>query len=138
MSLESIALIGILTLFTIVLGNDLFFLFIGRSLLETAALENFSTQAHWAITWRLSLVLFFLFLGAIAVNLTPNVRAEDYLLKIGLGSLLVYLVLFFISTVSAGDPLTGGYKTWMLLWPRAMAALVSFWSFLHYAMNPKI
>lgn len=139
MSLESIALIGVLTLLTVVLGSDLFILFIGRPVIEVAYLEAVNSQAHWAMNWRLSLVLSLLFMGAIALTLTHNARTERYLLKIGLGSLLVYLILFLHSAVLVSDPLAEWYKTWrLLLWPRAVAALVSFWSFLHYAMNPKI
>jgi len=139
MSLESIALIAVLTFLTIVLGGDLFLLFIGRPVLEAAYLEIFNRQIYWKLVWRLSAVLFFLLLGAIAINLTPNARTEAYLLKIGLGSLLIYLILFFFSVALVSDPLTEWYKTWvLLLWPRAMVALVSFWSFLHYAMNPKL
>ncbi|MEM8504360.1 MAG: hypothetical protein AAF716_14550 [Cyanobacteria bacterium P01_D01_bin.1] len=157
MSLESIALIGVLTLLTLVLGSDLFLLFIGRPALEAVYLEFFNSQAYWTMTWRLGSVLFFLCLGAITLNLTPATRIEAYLLRIGLGSLLFYLLLFLVSSLPVSYPLTAGlrdrilesansdtpvtswYKTWtLLLWPRAMAALVSFWSFLHYAMNPKI
>ncbi|MEL6492346.1 MAG: hypothetical protein AAFV85_09050 [Cyanobacteria bacterium J06634_6] len=139
MSLESIGLIGVLTLLTIILGSDLFLLFIGRPVLDAAYLEVFNSQAHWAMTWRLGLVLAVLSLGAIFVTLTPNARTEGYLLKIGLGSLFVYLILFFVSAVPVSDSPTEMYRIWrLLLWPRAVAALVSFWSFLHYAMNPKL
>jgi len=139
MSLESVALIGILTLLTVVLGSDLFLLLIGRPILESVYLEIFDSQAYRVMTWRLSFVLFFILFGAIAANLAPNARTEGYLLKIGLGSLSAYLLLFFVSLVLVSDSPTEVYKTWtLLLWPRAVAALVSFWSFLHYAMNPKI
>jgi len=158
MSLESIALIGILTLFTVVLGVDVFSLLMGRSVIEAISLEffNVSGQFQWAMGFRLGLILFFLLLGAITINLAPTYRTEEYLLKIGLSSLLVYLGLFvfgmsFLSgfiakSVDSGAQFdrsllntAGWYNLWtLLLWSRAIAALVSFWSFLHYAMNPKL
>ncbi|MEM9152579.1 MAG: hypothetical protein AAGB19_19270 [Cyanobacteria bacterium P01_F01_bin.3] len=179
MSLESVALIAILTLFTIVLGTDLFLLITGRSLLEATNLDllDVSNQLFEVVIWRLGFVLCLLLVGAVVINLTPITRAEGYLLKIGLGSLVVYLVLFAFGAVFLGRSLAEGlgdrnlesivksvdasaqlnmpslnmplneavsdtagwYKAWlMLLWSRAIAALVSFWSFLHYGMNPKL
>ena len=152
MSVESIALIGILTVFTIILGTDLFLLMIGRSVLESINFELLNTlaQGYWMMIWRILFVLCLLLVGAIVVNLTPTTRTEDYLLRIGLGSLCVYLILFLLSLspvrdriVSPADTTQLGiaiaYRAWtQLLWPRTIAALVSFWSFLHYAMNPKI
>ena len=148
MSLESITLIGILTLFTIVLGTDLVALLIGHSVFEAI---NPIAQGYTPANWRLGLVLLLLLTGAVTVNLVSAARTEQYLLRIGLGSLLVYFGLLFLSSVFGGDRtiktvntdsqanLSLWYQAWtLLLWPRAIAALVSYWSFLHYAMNPKL
>ena len=51
MSLESIALIGILTLLTIFLGSDLCLLLIGGSALKSTYLEIFNSQVYWVATW---------------------------------------------------------------------------------------
>ncbi|MEO0644531.1 MAG: hypothetical protein AAFZ17_00015 [Cyanobacteria bacterium J06650_10] len=148
MSLESIALIGILTLFTIVLGTDLATLLAGHSVFEAIGPI---AQGYTPANWRLGLVLLLLLMGAVTVNFVSATRTEQYLLRIGLGSLLVYFGLLFLSSVFGGDRtiktvnadsqanLSLWYQAWtLLLWPRAIAALVSYWSFLHYAMNPKI
>ena len=160
MSLESIALIGILTLFTIILGTELATLLIGHSPLEAINSERFSAiaQGHSSIGWRVGLIFLLLLAGAVVINLVPATRTERYLLRIGLGSLLVNLVLLFCSLLPVGDGVSADLlartaeivnsnsqsniplwqRAWMLLiWPRAITALVSYWSFLHYAMNPK-
>ncbi|MEL6351875.1 MAG: hypothetical protein AAFR58_08925 [Cyanobacteria bacterium J06627_28] len=160
MSLESIALIGILTLFTVILGTELATLLIGHSPLEAINSERLSAiaQGHRSIGWRVGLIFLLLLAGAVVINLVPATRTERYLLRIGLGSLLVYLVLLFCSLLPVGDGVSADLlartaeivnsnsqsniplwqRAWMLLiWPRAITALVSYWSFLHYAMNPK-
>ncbi|MEL6555696.1 MAG: hypothetical protein AAFQ63_19880 [Cyanobacteria bacterium J06621_11] len=100
MSLESIALIGILTLFTIVLGTDLATLLAGHSVFEAIGPI---AQGYTPANWRLGLVLLLLLMGAVTVNFVSATRTEQYLLRIGLGSLLVYFGLLFLSSVFGGD-----------------------------------
>ena len=154
MSIESIALIGVLTLLTIVLGADLFFLLIGRSALSDVAdstLLEVMGHLHQTAGQRMTVVIVVVLIGALTLNLTSHTRTEVYLLRIGLGGILVYSALVFfgampfthkifkaLSTNSVAN-VRSWHQTWeWLLWPRALAALVSFWSFLHYAMNPKV
>ena len=154
MSLESIGIIGILTLLTIVLGADLFFLLVGLSALGTVAdatLLDAMGHIHQVAAQRISFVFVVLFAGAVAVNLVPHQRTEVYLLKIGLGSLILYALLVLlgsrplsnrmIEALDSGsiENVRSWHNAWQwFLWPRAVTALVSFWSFLHYAMNPKV
>lgn len=154
MSVESIGLIGVLTLLTMVLGSDLVFLLAGRSIFRTmddATLLSIAGQVHQTASERMVAVFLVLLIGAVAVNLTSHTRTEVYLLRVGLGSLLIYTVIILFGSMPLSNHIVEALdanivsavrswqKTWeILLWPRAATALVSFWSFLHYAMNPKI
>ncbi|MEO1633583.1 MAG: hypothetical protein AAFS04_00695 [Cyanobacteria bacterium J06631_9] len=154
MSIESIALIGVLTLLTIVLGTDLFFLLVGRRAFSDVAdssLLDVMGHLHQVAGQRMIVVFVILFIGALTLNFTSHTRTEIYLLRIGLGSLLIYAALVIFGSTPLNNKIAEAlntdsisnvrlwHQTWeWLLWPRALAALFSFWSFLHYAMNPKV
>ncbi|MGB3533708.1 MAG: hypothetical protein WBA13_09330 [Microcoleaceae cyanobacterium] len=145
MSLETIILIIILTLQAICLGVSLFWL----SVIETAfkSISNSSLFLELIAHIRLSAiqlmsVIFVMTLaGAIILNLIYHSRSEPYLLKIGLISFISFLVLVlskFIfleeSAIAINFPLINN----LLLWGNLLCITVSYWSFLHYALNPKI
>ena len=62
--------------------------------------------------------------AGLVVNIVPTTRSERYLLRIGL-------------VAGAGDALVslGGGTARMRAWAHGLA-LVSFWAYLHHAMNP--
>ena len=135
MSLESIALIGVMTLLSIFLGTDILWLLVGYSSTDAATdptLLDTVEHLYQMSTQRLSLVFAVLLIGAVVINLVSHTRTEVYLLRIGLGGLLIYMMLALSGLLAAN------HQSAWLLWPRMLAALVSFWSFLHYGMNPKL
>lgn len=154
MSLESIALIAVLTLLILPLGTDLFLLFIGCPALDAvsdATMIDVMTHIHRVATFRIPVLLTMLMVGGIFLNVTKHTRTEIYLLRIGLVTLVIYAMLVvssskplidrMIAALETGsvDAVRQWYGMWQRwLWLRAAAALVSFWSFLHYAMNPKV
>jgi hypothetical protein len=155
MSLETIALIGVLTLLTASLGTDFFWVVVvkpafqhisDQSLLET--MGNIHLQAA-----KFMPVVFLAMLAcAVTLNVVSSSRSEPYLLRIGLISLAVYFALIFIGSAPINNAiismLNGAESQstirelqgkWdMLLWFRLFSILVSYWSFLHYAFNPKV
>lgn len=155
MSLETIALIGILTLLTASLGTDFFWIIVikpalqhinDQSLLET--MGNIHIQA----AKFMPIVFLVMFICAVILNLVSSSRSEPYLLRIGLISLAVYFALVFVVSVPINNEIismlngTSSELTirelqsrWnAILWFRLLSVLVSYWSFLHYALNPKV
>ncbi|APB33106.1 hypothetical protein GlitD10_0792 [Gloeomargarita lithophora Alchichica-D10] len=155
MSLETIALIGVLTLLTASLGTDFFWVVVvkpafqrisDQSLLE--AMGNIHLQA----AKFMPVVFLSVIACAIILNVISSSRSKPYLLRIGLISLAVYFALVFIGSVPINNAIVsmlngaGSQFTirelqgrWdMLLWFRLFSILVSYWSFLHYALNPKV
>jgi hypothetical protein len=156
MSIETIALISILTLQTISLGTDFFWLIILRPACQMInhtpflldILVNISIQSAKVLPVAYLLIL----ISAIVLNFIVHSRTEVYLLKIGLVSLIIYLSLAFISflpILSALVPIVNQSKleffiqqsqaqSSVFIGVQLIILLVSYWSFLHYALNPKI
>ncbi|MEO0408615.1 MAG: hypothetical protein AAF289_14810 [Cyanobacteria bacterium P01_A01_bin.135] len=155
MSVESIALIGVLTLFTVILGTDLFLLLanvpvVGASL-GNLPMPEITALLRQGAVWQLPFISVALLAGAIALNIANHTRTEVYLLRIGLASLVIYMGIVLLGAVPTNNRINtvlemgstldkGLFRTpWIwLLWPRVLVALASFWAFLHYAMNPKL
>lgn len=155
MSIETIALIGVLTLLTASLGTDFFWLVVvkpafqrisDQSLLE--AMGNIHLQ-----TAKFMPVVFLVMLAcAVILNIVSSSRSEPYLLRIGLISLVVYFALVFVGSAPINNEvisILNGSEVkltvrelqgrWdMILWFRLFAILICYWSFLHYALNPKV
>ena len=90
MSLESIALIGVMTLLSIFLGTDILWLLVGYSSTDAATdptLLDTVEHLYQMSTQRLSLVFAVLLIGAVVINLVSHTRTEVYLIRIGLGGL---------------------------------------------------
>ena len=91
-----------------------------------------------------TLLVFAIFLlvvvGAIILNIIPNLRLESYLIKIGLVGLIFASSLTLIEFIQINQAIF--HKTVstsnLLVWIRLLAEIVAYWSFLHYALNPKI
>jgi hypothetical protein len=155
MSLETIALIGILTLLTASLGTDFFWLVVikpalqrisDQSLLETMGNVHLQAAKFMPIVFLAMLVC------AIILNIVSSSRSEPYLLRIGLGSLAVYFALVIVGSVpinnsiismlngvGSGSTIRELQSKWdLILWFRLFSVLISYWSFLHYALNPKV
>jgi hypothetical protein len=156
MSLETITLISILTLLAICLGFSFFWI----AVIETAS-QHISESTFLELiphirlqTARFMSVVFFItFTCGVTLNITPHSRAEPYLLKIGLISLTLYLVLVVIKFIlidkAAIASISQEHKSKaianklptrpnILLWFQLLSVTVAYWSFLHYALNPKL
>lgn len=154
MSLETIALIGVLTLLTIGMGTEFSWLIVMKPALSRISdrafleiIENILLQAVKVIP----IILLMLLLFAVILNIISHSRSEPYLLAIGLLSLIAYLGLLAIASVSIHQviSLPNGTEAQLTIrqlqgkwdvisWFRWLSILVSYWSFLHYALNPKI
>lgn len=155
MSLETIALIGVLTLLTASLGTDFFWIVVikpalqrisDHSLLET--MGNIHLQAAKFVP----VIFLAMLVCAFTLNVVSSSRSEPYLLRIGLISLVVYFALVLIGSVPINNAvisLLNGFGAELtiqelqdrwntILWFRLFSVLVSYWSFLHYALNPKV
>jgi hypothetical protein len=109
---------------------------------------NISIQSAKVLPVAYLLIL----ISAIVLNFIVHSRTEVYLLKIGLVSLIIYLSLAFISflpILSALVPIVNQSKleffiqqsqaqSSVFIGVQLIILLVSYWSFLHYALNPKI
>ena len=144
MSLETTTLIGILTLLSIYLGAS----FLWTAVIETA-IQSISEPIVLEVTANIRLlatqlmsVIFFITLTcAIILNVIVHSRSEPYLLKIGLiglilsfGSVFSKFAFLEQSAIASKFPQINN----LLLWFGLLCAIVSYWSFLHYALNPKI
>ncbi|MGD1917579.1 MAG: hypothetical protein ACFCAD_01095 [Pleurocapsa sp.] len=145
MSLETTVLIAILTLLSICLGAS----FIWVVALETAIQLIVAETKFWELLTKIRLkavmvmsaILAISLILAIALNIIPHLRSEPYLLKIGLISFILFLTsaigkfVFLESTKIPGIKSTSNN---LLLWLNLLCITVSYWSFLHYALNPQI
>lgn len=157
MKTETILLIGLLTLLAVNLGFDAFNLIIIKPIAKNIN-ENFKYSADNAgsqknlevlkninsvstnLVFSLSAIILTL---AIAINFANNLRIEIYLLKIGLFSFISYFVLFLSNLILKSDRLTTIFNHTILkqsnivILLKILPLLVSYWSFLHYALNPR-
>lgn len=145
MSIETIFLITILTSLAVCLGVSLFWLVVIKVALQSTL--NKSDFLVLIATIRLPTIklmsVFFAvsLICAIALNVISHSRSEPYLLSIGLISFILSLMLvlskFMLFTNSAITPKSLLINS-SLLWLNLLCLIVSYWSFLHYALNPKI
>ena len=149
MSSESIFLIGLLTLLPICLGIEVLNLGIIKPVLATfddrvliIIVSSFLDRLIALSWWLLPL----LGLNAIILNIVPNLRVENYLLKIGGCCLLLYILISIWGAIAIGNSITTGRgiqglldrgELTVVMGVRLISILVCYWSFLHYAMNPK-
>ena len=138
MSLETIFLIGILTLLAICLGVSLFWVAVVEMVIKSSNEPSF---LELIISLRLltiqlmSLIFITTLICAIALNLISHSRSEPYLLKFGLFSFILSLISVLSKFVWLEG---GGILSNSLLWFNLLCIIVSYWSFLHYALNSKI
>lgn len=155
MTLETTALIWVLTLLTVSLGSDFYRLTVISPELFKADDETYLIIASniYKKSLRLMSIIFCLTLaGSIVLNVTDQSRSEPYLLGIGLVSLIVYglvmgAVAFLVNNkiMTLKDHLKAMKNardlqrrlSW-ILWIVFLLILVSYWSFLHYALNPRV
>ena len=149
MSLETILLIGELTIGAIALGADCLWSLVIRSSLnisnppkEAGFTNNFlgmSANVQKQTDRFLIVILLAILAGAIALNVVSNSRLEPYLLKIGLIGLVVALSLVSVEFVRVNQNIANRTViTNVFIGIRLIAEVVAYWSFLHYALNPKV
>ena len=150
MSVEIILLIGVLTIDAIALGADYLWSLIIKSFLSNRS--NSSLEADFANHFLeismnvqkqtarfLIIILLVVLAGATALNLVPNSRLEPYLLKIGLIGLIVALSLIFVEFAQVNQSIANKpIIINIFVGIRLIAEVVAYWSFLHYALNPKV
>ncbi|MEL6439796.1 MAG: hypothetical protein AAFQ80_11145 [Cyanobacteria bacterium J06621_8] len=145
MSIETIFLIATLTLLAVCLGVSLCWLAIVQIAIQST-LDRVDLLALIATirlpTIRLMAVIFVVTLiCAIALNIIDHSRSEPYLLKIGLISLILSLLSLISKFMILDSIAIAGQLSLInnsLLWINLLCITVSYWSFLHYALNPKI
>ena len=148
MSLETILLIGVLTIGAIALGADCLWSLAIRSSLnpsnltkETGYTKHFSetvVDVQRQANRFLILVLLVVLAGAIVLNIIPHSRIEPYLLTIGILSLVVALLPVSVDFIQIDrDSVSNQIVMTLLMGIRVTAELITYWSFLHYALNPK-
>ncbi|MGD1953081.1 MAG: hypothetical protein ACFB14_26065 [Leptolyngbyaceae cyanobacterium] len=149
MGLETTVLLGILTLLPFCLGKDAVILLLIKPALSKVGDQPTLDDLHSLRAMQIvSVVYILIFVGAVVLNVTSHSRSEPYLLKIGLVSLIIYFLFTLVGFISTDSqiialfaranldlrsPLNG-----TLLWIQLPTMLVCYWSFLHYAMNPKL
>ena len=153
MTLETVALIGVLTLLTLNLGADVFWLVVVSPALQQiddqslfAIVSNIYTQALILMPASFLITL----VCAILLNFVPKSRSEPYLLKIGLATLIAYALIVGLGTFPISNSVLSldqlesvnsirqvQERLDIILWFRFPVILVSYWSFMHYALNPK-
>ena len=149
MSSESIFLIGLMTLLPICLGIEVLNIGMIKPILSTfddrlliTIVSSFLDRLVALNWWLLPLVG----LNATILNIVPNLRVETYLLKVGSCCLLLYVLLNIYGSIAIGNSITAGvsihglldrWELTVLMGVRLILILVCYWSFLHYAMNPK-
>jgi hypothetical protein len=140
MSLETIVLIAVLTTLSIYLGADFLWNIALKSAMsdisDRAALNIINTVEHQTIQLMI-IVVSLVLIGAIILNVISNYRSEPYLLKIGLISLIAVLLGIFGEYISINNASELPTLSNLLAWIRLAIATVAYWSFLHYALNPK-
>lgn len=150
MSLETILLIGVLTVLAIALGADCLWNLVIRScLLKTSnSLKEVSfTDRFLEMTVNvqrqtdrfLIVILSVVLAAAIALNIIPNSHLESYLIKIGSIGLIVVLLLISVEFIQINqDVVERSTVANISIGIRLIAEIVAYWSFLHYAINPRI
>lgn len=149
MSLESILLIGILTILAIAFGADcLWSLVIRPYLLDTSDLFkesnpnrflDIAVNAQRQTNQFLLVVLLVISIGAIALNVIPHSRLEPYLIKIGLLSSIFVLLLILVEFGQINLNISiKPIVTTIFIGIRLITELIAYWAILHYALNPKI
>ena len=144
MSLETTTLIGILTLLAICLGVS----FLWTVVIETA-IQSIGEPVFLEVTAKvrsqviqlMSVVFSIALTCAIILNTIVHSRSEPYLLRIGLiGLILSFGSVFskFVFLEGSAIALKFPWINNLLLWFGLLCLIVSYWSFLHYALNPKI
>ncbi|MEM8789132.1 MAG: hypothetical protein AAGE76_12805 [Pseudomonadota bacterium] len=132
MSQETIALIATATLSAILLGWET------RALFEALAPSTGAPVGQPALARPAKIAaLCLLAAAAVALNLVPHTRTEVYLLRIGLLAVLAHGITAGAAPAILGAEPSGGWRA-ALDTLRLVLALVAFWSFLHYAMNPRL
>ena len=149
MSLETILLIGILTVLAIAFGADcLWWIVIRPSLFNTSKLlkeadaDDFLkiTENVQRLTNQFLLVILLVVLvGTIALNVIPHSRLEPYLIKISLLSLIFVLSLILVEFGQINlNIFIKPILTTIFIGIRLITEIVAYWAILHYALNPKI
>ena len=148
MGLETTVLLGILTLLPFCLGKDAVILLLIKPALSKVDQPTLEVMHSLQAMRIVPIIYTLIFVGAVVLNVTSHSRSEPYLLKIGLVSLVVYFLftlvgfiltdsqiisLFARASLALSSPLND-----TLLWIQLLTMLVCYWSFLHYAMNPKL
>ena len=144
MSLETITLIIILTLLAIYLGVSFLWTVVIETAIQSTSEPTFLEvidSIRLQATPLISAIFVVILACAITLNVIAHSRSEPYLLKIGLISLILSFglvlskfILFESSAIAAKSPSINN----LLLWFSFLCLIVSYWSFLHYAFNPKI
>lgn len=149
MSLETILLIGVLTTGAIALGADCLWNLVIKSSLNSGNLTKETGFAEYLskividvqrqADRFLIVILLVVLASAIILNIIPHSRLEPYLLKIGLIGLIVVLSLISVE-YAIGNQNTSDKAiiTNVFIGIRLITEVVVYWSFLHYAINPKI
>ncbi|MEO0348576.1 MAG: hypothetical protein AAF282_00845 [Cyanobacteria bacterium P01_A01_bin.15] len=154
MTLETVALIGVLTLLTLNLGADVFWLVVVSPALQQIDDQSLFTIVSNIYTQALILmpaIFLIALVCAILLNFVPKSRSEPYLLKIGLATLIAYALIVGLGTFPISNSVLSldqlesvkgirqvQERLDMILWFRFPVILVSYWSFMHYALNPKV
>jgi hypothetical protein len=144
MGLEIITLITILTLLAICLGVSFLWVVVIETAIQNIIEPIFlEVIAHIRLqATQLILVIFFLaFACGVILNVIPNSRSEPYLLKIGLISLIwsfVFVLIKFAFLEQIAIASKYSLISNVLLWFNLISLTISYWSFLHYGLNPKI
>lgn len=157
MEIETILLIGLLSLLAVNLGIGAFSLIVINPIAKninkdfkyntdnTDSEENLEVlkNINFVSTNLVFLLSAIILVLAIAINFANNIRIEIYLLRIGLFSFISYIVLLLSDFTLKSDrfeilsnfDLSKYNKVFSLL--NVVTLLVTYWSFLHYALNPK-
>ncbi|MEM9272246.1 MAG: hypothetical protein AAGA80_04675 [Cyanobacteria bacterium P01_F01_bin.143] len=144
MGLEIITIIAILTLLAICLGVSFFWIFFIETATQITSNPTFFEvmvlMRSKAVPLMWVIFVITLVCGVILSVISPS-RTEPYLLKIGLVSLILYLGSVIVKfawleriAIAAQSSLVNN----LLLGFSLICITVSYWSFLHYALNPKI
>ncbi|NJR70049.1 MAG: hypothetical protein HC771_16425 [Synechococcales cyanobacterium CRU_2_2] len=135
MSQETTLLIAILTILALLLGGDTLWNVLASAQVQRPGLSlnvNKLLSLNDLISMSFAALALISAILALLLRLNRPGRTEPYLLTIGLLSLLFYgpgITLDFLPRLA---------WTGLLSRLRLLPLLVSYWSFLHYALNPKL
>ena len=147
MSFETVVLIVTCTLCAIVLGWEASLVFQAWVPPGTAPALTVEPLGTMQMTGWIYAGLGTVLAAAGLMNAVTHTRSEVYLLRVGLAAVALHAVLVAVwvsqigaATASAGDALADASRpeTPGILIGRLVLALIAFWSFLHYAMNPRL